>query len=56
LVTAVHHVGRTRGSDDMVRNQRFHAWTFRDGKVVRWSSHPDRRRALEAACLREQGP
>ena len=53
VVTEVHDGGRMPGSDSEVRNHRFHVFAFRDGKVVRFSSHLDRNRALEAAGLRE---
>jgi ketosteroid isomerase-like protein len=53
VVTSVHDCGRMRGSDSEVRAHFFHVWTFRDGKVVRFSGHFDRNRALEAAGLQE---
>jgi ketosteroid isomerase-like protein len=53
VVTAVEDGGRMKGSDAEVWNRLFHVWTFRDGKVVRTSSHNDRQRALEAAGLSE---
>jgi ketosteroid isomerase-like protein len=53
VVTEVHDGGRMPGSDSELRNHRFHVYAFRDGKVVRFSSHLDRNRALEAAGLRE---
>jgi ketosteroid isomerase-like protein len=53
VVTAVSDVGRIPGTDDEVSSERFHVWTFRDGKVVRFSSHLSRSRALEAAGLSE---
>jgi ketosteroid isomerase-like protein len=53
VVTEVHDGGRLPGSDSEVRNHRFHAWTFRNGKVIRLSSHSDRVRALEACGLSE---
>ena len=53
VVASVHDGGRMRGSDSEVRTHRFHVWTFRDGKIVRFSSHLDREQALEAAGLSE---
>ena len=53
VVTEVHDGGRMPGSDSEVRNHRFHVFAFREGKVVRFSSHLDRDRALEAAGLSE---
>jgi ketosteroid isomerase-like protein len=53
VVTDVHDGGRMPGSDSEVRNHRFHVFAFREGKVVRFSSHLDRDRALEAAGLSE---
>jgi ketosteroid isomerase-like protein len=53
VVTAVQDGGRMKGSDAEVWNHLFHVWTFRDGKVVRTSSHTDKHRALEAAGLQE---
>ena len=51
VVTEIRDGGRVKGSDAEVSNRYFNAWTFRDGKVVRLSSHTDRKRALEAAGL-----
>jgi ketosteroid isomerase-like protein len=51
VVTAVQDGGRVKGTDAEIWNRLFHAWTFRDGKVVRISSHTDKNRALEAAGL-----
>ena len=53
VVTAVRDGGRMKGSDAEVWNDLFHVWTFRDGRVLRISSHNDKRRALEAAGLSE---
>lgn len=53
VVTAVQDGGRMKGSDAEVWNHLFHVWTFRDGKVVRTSSHTDKNRALKAAGLRD---
>jgi ketosteroid isomerase-like protein len=53
VVTAVRDGGRMRGSDADVWNDLFHIWTFRDGKVVRISSHADKNRAIQAAGLSE---
>jgi ketosteroid isomerase-like protein len=49
VVTEIRDGGRLKGSDAEIWNRYFNAWTFRDGKVVRVSSHTDRARALEAA-------
>jgi ketosteroid isomerase-like protein len=51
VVVAMHDTGRMHGSDFEVTNHRVHVWTFRDGKVVRFSSHLDPAAALEAAGL-----
>jgi len=53
VVTVVRDGGRMKASDAEVWNRFFHAWTLRDGKVVRLSSHIDRERAFEAVGLRE---
>jgi ketosteroid isomerase-like protein len=53
VVTAVRDGGRVHGSDTEVWNRFLHVWTFGDGKIVRLSIHTDRKRALEAAGLRE---
>src|SRR6266513_516180 len=53
VVAAVQDGGRMKGSGAELWNRLFHVWTFRDGKVVRISSHTDRSRALEAAGLSE---
>jgi ketosteroid isomerase-like protein len=54
VVTAVLDGGRVKNTEAVVRNEFFHVWTVRDGKVVHWSSHAERRRALEAAGLTEE--
>jgi ketosteroid isomerase-like protein len=54
VVTAVRDGGRMKASDAEGWNRFFHAWTLRNGKVVRLSSHTESARALEAAGLREQ--
>jgi ketosteroid isomerase-like protein len=51
VVTSVRDGGRISGSETEVSNRFFHTWTFRNGKVIRLSSHTDRERALEAAGL-----
>ncbi len=53
VVTAVKDGGRMKGSDAEIWNRLFHVWTFRDGKVLRISSHTDKNRAFEAAGLVE---
>jgi ketosteroid isomerase-like protein len=53
VVTEIRDGGQVEGSDAQVWNRYFNAWTFRDGKIVRVSSHTDRTRALEAAGLSE---
>ena len=53
VVTAIRDGGRIRGSSAEVWNRYFHAWTFRDGKVVRWSSHTECAEALKAVGLEE---
>src|SRR3954452_4766810 len=53
VVTAVSNSGRMRGSDSSISSSFFHVFTLEDGKVVRWSVHVERGRALEAAGLPE---
>jgi ketosteroid isomerase-like protein len=53
VVTAVRDGGRMKGSDAEIWNDLFHVWTFRHGKVLRLSSHNEKKRALEAAGLSE---
>ena len=53
VVTAIRDGGRIRGSSAEVWNRYFHAWTFRDGKVVRWPSHTECAEALKAVGLEE---
>jgi ketosteroid isomerase-like protein len=53
VINTIRDGGRIRGSDAEVSNRYFHVWTFGDGKIVRLSVHTERRRALEAAGLRE---
>ena len=54
VVTAVKDGGRMKGSDAEVWNRFFHAFTLREGKVVRWSSHLERAAALEAAGIADE--
>ena len=54
VVTAIRDGGRIRGGNKKVTNRYFHAWAFRDGRVVRLSSHIDRDQALQAVGLSEQ--
>ncbi len=53
VVTAVKDGGRMKGSDAEIWNRLFHVWTFRNGRVLRISSHTDKNRALKAAGLVE---
>jgi ketosteroid isomerase-like protein len=53
VVTAIRDGGRIRGSGAEVWNRYFHAWTLRDGRVVRLSSHTDREQAFRAVGLAE---
>ncbi len=53
VVTSVRDGGRISGTEREVSNRFFHAWTLRDGKVIRLSSHTEAGRALEAAGMRE---
>ena len=53
VVTLVRDGGRLKGSGSEVWNSFFHVWTFREGRVLRRSSHRERRRALEPAGQRE---
>jgi ketosteroid isomerase-like protein len=53
VVTAIRDGGLIRGSSAEVWNRYFHAWTLRDGKVVRLSSHTDREEAFKAVGLAE---
>ena len=50
VVTEIRDGGRVKGSGAEVWNRFFNSWTFRDGKIVRFSSHTDR-----PAPLRPQG-
>jgi ketosteroid isomerase-like protein len=53
VIVAVLDEGRMRGSQAEVRNHRVHAWTFRDGRVIRFTTHLDRDQAFRAAGLAE---
>jgi ketosteroid isomerase-like protein len=53
VIASVRDGGWISGTETKVSNRFFHVWTFRDGKVIRLSSHTDRGRALEAAGLQE---
>ena len=51
VVAAIRDGGLVRGSDAEITSRYFHAWTFRDGKVVRLSSHTERDAAMKAVGL-----
>ena len=51
VVAAIRDGGRIRGSSTEITSPYFHAWTFRDGKVARLSSHTDKAAALKAVGL-----
>jgi SnoaL-like domain len=53
VFAAVRDGGRIKGAKTEIFNRFFHVFTFRDSKVVRFSSYLDRDEALEAAGLRE---
>ena len=53
VVTAVRDGGLVKGSTAEVWNRFFHVFTFRHGKIARWSTHTERSQALEAVGLRE---
>ena len=53
VVAIIRDGGRIRGSNREVTNRYFHAWAFRDGRVIRLSSHLDRDQALKAVGLEE---
>jgi ketosteroid isomerase-like protein len=53
VVTTVRDGGRLRASDVEVRNRFFHAWTSRNGKLIRLSSHLEKNKALAAVGLSE---
>jgi ketosteroid isomerase-like protein len=53
VIVAVLDEGRMRGSRAEVRNHRFHVWSFRDGRVTRFTTHLDRKQAFHAAGLSE---
>jgi ketosteroid isomerase-like protein len=51
VITAIRDGGRVKDSGAEIWNRYFHAWSLRDGKVVRLSSHTDRDEAFEAVGL-----
>jgi ketosteroid isomerase-like protein len=53
VVTLVRDGGRVRGSNAEVWNRFFHVWTFEGRELIRFSTHTDRGRALQAAGLSE---
>jgi ketosteroid isomerase-like protein len=53
VLTAIRDGGRIRGSGAEIWNRYFHAWTLRDAKVIRLSSHTDRAEAFKAVGLEE---
>ncbi len=53
VFAALRDGGRMKGSGGEVRQQVFHVWELRGGKVVAWTVFLDRAEALEAAGLSE---
>jgi ketosteroid isomerase-like protein len=53
VLTAIRDGGLMKGSSAEIWNDYFHAWTIRDGRVVRLSSHLERQKALEAVESQE---
>jgi ketosteroid isomerase-like protein len=53
VITAIRDGGRIAGSGAEVWNDYFHAWTLREGRVVRLSSHTERSQALKAVGLED---
>jgi len=53
VVVAIRDGGRIRDSGTTITSRYFHAWAFRNGKVVRLSSHTDEAAALKAVGLAE---
>ena len=53
VVVAIRDGGRIKGSELEITSRYFHAWTFRNGKVVRLSSHTEQAAALKAVGLAE---
>ena len=49
VIVAVLQTGTGSGSGIPTEFRYFHAWTFSDGKVVRWENTRDRESALAAA-------
>ena len=53
VVAAVRMSGMRRGHTVRAETRVFTTWTFRDGKVLRYTSYGTKRQALEAVGLRE---
>jgi ketosteroid isomerase-like protein len=53
VVAAVRMSGMRRGTKMKAETQAFTIWTFREGKVLRYTSYRTKRQALEAAGLSE---
>lgn len=53
VVAAIRDGGRIGDSGREITSRYYHAWAFRDGKVIRLSSHTDETAALEAVGLAE---
>lgn len=53
VVAVVRDGGRVTDGGAEITSRYFHSWIFRDGKVVRLSSHTDEAAALKAVGLEE---
>jgi ketosteroid isomerase-like protein len=53
VVAAIRDSGRIRDSSAEITSRYFHSWTFREGKVVRLSSHTEEAAALKSVGLGE---
>lgn len=51
VVVAIRDGGRPKGSDMEITSRYFHVWIFRDGSVIRLSSHTGEAAALKAAGM-----
>ena len=53
VVAAVRMSGKRRGSNVKAETRVFTVWTFREGKVLRYTSYRTKRQALESVGLSE---
>jgi ketosteroid isomerase-like protein len=56
VAIAFRETGRGKQSGAPMEHRYWHVWTFRDGRIIRWTCHKDKAEALAAAEQRSGPP